>query len=105
MSTTPHIKTEHNGAKNSRGYWGRCLKVRAVFKYLRRRNGKKQVRQELDTVQKDNTDTLPPLIDDDGELRELTEAELKRMSPLCEVDPELYEIATRHQHSSTLPKP
>jgi hypothetical protein len=41
------IKTEHAGAKNGGGYWGKRAEAKAVCKSLRRRLGKTLVRKEL----------------------------------------------------------
>lgn len=37
------IKTEHGGAKNGGGYWGRRAEAKAVTKRLRRANDKKAI--------------------------------------------------------------
>lgn len=41
------IKTEHNGAKNGGGYWGRRAEAKKVSKRLRRARAKLLIKNEL----------------------------------------------------------
>lgn len=41
------IKTEHNGAKNHGGYWGRRVEAKAVTRRLRRRLAQTEIRETL----------------------------------------------------------
>jgi hypothetical protein len=41
------IKTEHAGAKNRGGYWGKREEAKRVSKRQRRKNDKRAVREEL----------------------------------------------------------
>jgi uncharacterized protein (DUF4415 family) len=45
-----------------------------------------------------------PLIDEDGEVRELTLADFRRMKPIREVMPELIEAVERHRKTLGRPK-
>lgn len=44
---TKAIKTEHGGAKNGGGYWGRRVVAKAVSRKLRRENDKHEVAVNL----------------------------------------------------------
>ena len=46
LSTKNKIKTEHSGAKNGGGYWGKRTDAKKISKKLRRNLGKKLI-QEL----------------------------------------------------------
>lgn len=41
------IKTEHGGAKNHGGYWGRRVEAKAVTKRLRRLYAKAEIKEAL----------------------------------------------------------
>jgi hypothetical protein len=41
------IKTEHAGAKNGGGYWGRRVVAKAVSRSRRRLNGKREIVAQL----------------------------------------------------------
>lgn len=41
------IKTEHAGAKNGGGFWGKRADAKAVTRRLRRRNSAKLIRSEM----------------------------------------------------------
>lgn len=42
-----HIKTEHAGAKNGGGYWGRRLDAKRISRKARRMNDKKIILEEI----------------------------------------------------------
>lgn len=41
------IKTEHNGAKNGGGFWGKRAEAKYVCRRARRRNAKREIRDGL----------------------------------------------------------
>lgn len=41
------IKTEHAGAKNGGGYWGRRVAAKAVSRSRRRANAKREIREQF----------------------------------------------------------
>jgi hypothetical protein len=43
-----NIKTEHSGAKNGGGHWGKREEAKRLSKKLRRSTGRKVVRKELE---------------------------------------------------------
>lgn len=50
MPTSKKIKTEHTGAKNGGGYWGKREEAKKISQKLRRENGKKEIAIQSNTI-------------------------------------------------------